>query len=121
MSDSNKLIIKISNISAESLENNPDGLLQHISPEDQKRLQEYILDRLSSLDGGPSVSTYRIANFSWDSHLKKGRFRLNFTIDRRFCCSDTESCATDYLDFDFTVQETVLTATTEYFEWALNN
>lgn len=121
MNGSNKLIIKIPNFYSVVLENNPEWIIQHISPEDQSRLQDYILDHLSSLDGGPSVNDYRIANFSWDRILQKGTFRLNFTIDRRFCCSDTESCATDYLDFDFSVQDAILTATSEYFEWALNN
>lgn len=121
MSDSNRLILQIKEINSDTLKDNPQSLLTHMDKEDYLWIEEYILDRLNTRDGGPSITNYQITRFHFDEPLMKGTFRLTFTIERRFCCSDVESCSNDYLDFDFSFQNNNMIATTEYVEWTLNN
>lgn len=121
MSDSNKFIVQISDIDWNMLTSNPKVLLEHLKEEDKSLLQEYILDRLHTRDGGPSITNFHIDRFRVDEETKKGSFRLLFDIERQFCCSGSESCTNDYLDFDFHRQGEGIIAFTEYMEWTLNN
>lgn len=121
MSNSNELLLHIKNIAVENLEKDQDSILQKIDKESTHNLQEYILNHLQTLDGGPTINNLQIENLAYDPINEKGKFRLKFQIDRRYCCSDIESCSNDYLDFEFEYQKGNIRARTEYFDWTITN
>lgn len=116
-----KLKLELFDIVIDDLLKNPSGLVDCLGELNFNKLQDYIVDNLSSLDGGPSINNLQVENFQYDVTNQLGSFRLCFNIDRRFCCSDIESCRNDYLDFDFKIINSTLIAFTEYFDWDLNN
>jgi|SRR5690606_17015750 hypothetical protein len=116
-----ELQLEISPINIGELEKDAQLIRKNLSEDNLSKLTEYVLDNLSNLDGGPSINRLEVLNFKYDREEHTGSFRLKFQIDRRYCCSDTESCVNDYLDFDFKVHQDNLIAKTEYFDWSLNN
>ncbi|WP_159635949.1 hypothetical protein [Sphingobacterium composti Ten et al. 2007 non Yoo et al. 2007] len=118
---SSELKLEISPIDEREMQHNPQSIVAKLDETNLLFLQEYILDNLPSLDGGPSVSNLSLTNFRFDTSKLNGSFRLKFQIERQYCCSDIESCANDYLDFDFKLQEKTLIAKAEYFDWSLTN
>jgi hypothetical protein len=118
---SSELTIEISPINIEEWEPNSQSILSQVTEENLIKIRAYILDNLAGLDGGPSISEFEVANLKFNSEMKRGSFRLKFQIDRQYCCSDTQACSNDYLDFDFSVEHYKLKAHTEYFDWSLTN
>lgn len=121
MNMSSNLTIEISPINDEELEQNSQLIISKLTEASLLKIRKYILDNLASLDGGPSISNLVVANLNYNSNKQDGTFRLKFQIDRQYCCSDMQACANDYLDFDFKVEEKMLLAHTEYFDWSLTN
>ncbi|MFZ4861672.1 hypothetical protein ACL9RF_05750 [Sphingobacterium sp. Mn56C] len=114
-----KLQITVANI--QDITRKPQLFLDKLNAENRQTLQHYLLDNLSDKDGGPTVDNLAISNFNFDTEARRGRFRLNFTINRRFCCSDIEACGNDYLDFTFTYNWQTIEAVAQYFDWSLTN
>ncbi|MCA5006816.1 hypothetical protein [Sphingobacterium bovistauri] len=120
MSNNNlKFVIQVNDINSFIL--NPNKIIGYFGENTFAILQEYVLDNLHSLDGGPSISNLEIIKFKYNSDLDNGSLRLKFQINKRYCCSDTESCANDYLDFNFDLIGSRMTLEAEYFDWTLNN
>ena len=105
----------------ESFAGNPSSLLDHISKEELDKLSWFIFDVLGDKDGSPEVGNIQVSSFKYDTEKNKGTFRMQFDIDRKFCCSDMGSCSNDYLDFNFNIENNLLVATGSYFDWTLNN
>lgn len=121
MREANQFNFSIENINEEHFTTDPQLLLQHISSQELSRFKEYLFDSLSTKDGAPTFSNLALKNFTYNAEDKKGRFRISFDIERAYCCSDTESCNSDYADFDFQYTEPRIVANTQYFVWELNN
>lgn len=96
-------------------------LLDNITAEDHKQFQEVVFDSLSDKDGAPQIGDLTISIFTFDDIQKKGRFRISFNIDRQFCCSDTTSCQSDYVDFDFTYASGNIVAIGNFMNWDIDN
>jgi len=116
-----QLNIPISASELKEVEQNSASLLEKITVNDRNQVQEKIFDSLSDKDGAPQVGDLAITKFSFDDNQKKGKFRLTFHIDRQFCCSDTTSCQSDYIDFDFTYASTELKAVGHFISWDIDN
>ena len=100
---------------------NPQQLAELIDKEVINDLQDFVFDNLKDKEGSPEVADIEIKHFKYHEKDKKGSFRLQFLIDRRFCCSDTDSCSADYIDFQFQIQDGILQAKGGYFDWTLSN
>jgi hypothetical protein len=103
------------------IETHPNKLLESISQAELDRLNWFIFDVLGDKDGSPEIGNIEISNFKINPDHFSGAFRLKFQIDRKFCCSDMESCSNDYIDFQFIMNGSKLFATGKYFDWTLNN
>ena len=103
------------------IETHPNKLLESISEAELDRLNWFIFDVLGDKDGSPEIGNIEISNFKINPDHLSGSFRLKFQIDRKFCCSDMESCSNDYIDFQFIMKGSKLFATGKYFDWTLNN
>ncbi|MBE8712236.1 hypothetical protein [Sphingobacterium hungaricum] len=97
----------------------PNLLINHDSF-DTIQLSSFILNHIEDLDGAPELTDFRMDRWRFDSETKTGKFRLHFAINRRFCCSDQESCRTDYLDFSFSYANQNFEATANYFDWTVS-
>lgn len=117
----NELTLNIDLQNIDTIISEPQLLIKHLNDNNISKLQEYVLDNLNSLDGGPSISNFEIKNFKFNSVIRDGSFRLKFQIDRQYCCADTESCSDDYLDFNFQFDNSKMILKSEYFDWTLNN
>ncbi|SEG66568.1 hypothetical protein [Sphingobacterium lactis] len=113
--------IPISQEQIGSLEIEPQTLLDFIPAAQTDKLKDFVFDALGNKDGSPEVGNLKVAKFKFDKAKNKGSFRLKFDIDRRYCCSDTESCSSDYVDFVFTTAGKNMLAKGNYFDWTLNN
>ena len=116
-----ELKIEIDTTFTGQLLEDPKVLIKKLVELNNLKIQQYMLDNLNNLDGGPSISNLDIQNFTYNHSLNSGTFRLKFQIERRYCCSDTESCVNDYLDFHFLIRKDKVSASSEYFDWNLNN
>ncbi len=105
----------------ESISTDPSALLDIISKEELDKLSWFIFDVLGDKDGSPEVGNIQVSSFKYDAEKNKGTFRMQFDIDRKFCCSDLGSCSNDYLDFNFNIENNFLVASGNYFDWTLNN
>jgi hypothetical protein len=103
------------------IKRNPTLILDNITAEDRQLLQEVVFDSLSDKDGAPQIGDINISSFTFDNIEKKGRFRISFNIDRQFCCSDTTSCQSDYIDFDFSYASGNISATGHFINWDIDN
>ncbi|EEI92956.1 hypothetical protein HMPREF0765_1470 [Sphingobacterium spiritivorum ATCC 33300] len=113
--------ITISNNELRSIQEDPQQLITHISSENWEALKSGIVDQLADRDGAPQLDQIRIQNFRWDENSRKGSFRMQFLINRHFCCSDTEACAMDYVDWNFVYNAGLLSADANYVNWTLDN
>lgn len=100
---------------------NDPNLLIYQDSFDKDQLSSFIIAHLQDLDGAPELTDFRIDKWMFDSFSKKGKFRLHFAINRRFCCSDQESCRTDYVDFSFSYENENLVASASYFDWTVSS
>lgn len=116
-----KLNISITDTALKEVTHNFALLLEKITATDRKQLQEIVFDSLSDKDGAPQIGDLAISSFTLDATENKGKFRITFHIDRQFCCSDTTSCQSDYIDFDFTYAADVVTATGHFMSWNIDN
>lgn len=119
--NNSELVIEIRDIDTEKLSSNPQIFVDNIDFVNFHKLQQYVLDSLNNLDGGPSISHLEVTNLKSNIEDNVGSLRLKFQIDRRYCCSDIESCSNDYLDFNFKIEQDKLIAKSEYFDWNINN
>jgi len=103
------------------LSNEPSLLLSLIPKDELDKLKWFIFDVLADKDGSPEVGNIQVSKLTYLTEQNKGSFRLKFEIDRKFCCSDMESCSNDYIDFNFKMEENKLIAIGNYFDWTLNN
>lgn len=113
--------LKVDEHALKGYQENPQDLAKIIDKEVIKELQDFDFDNLKDKDGSPEVADIEIKHFKYQEADKKGSFRLQFLIDRRFCCSDTDSCSADYIDFQFQVKDGILRAKGGYFDWTLTN
>ncbi|AIM36756.1 hypothetical protein KO02_08645 [Sphingobacterium sp. ML3W] len=116
-----KLNIAITDTEVKEVEQNFALLLDKITAEDRKKIQELVFDSLADKDGAPQIGDLTITNFTFNENQKKGQFRITFNIDRQFCCSDTSSCQSDYMDFDFTYASNTLAAVGHFMSWDMDN
>lgn len=121
MNNNKTINFRLENIQEELLIDSPSIIIQQLTSNDLNQLQEFIYDQLSDKDGAPQVGNLQIQQFSYDSTNKTGSFRLHFDLNRQFCCSDTTSCHTDYLDFTFKYMGSDLVLSAHYFDWSLTN
>lgn len=105
----------------ETISEDPSELLNYISKEELDKLSWFIFDVLGDKDGSPEVGNIQVSNFRYQPDTHVGKFRMQFDIDRKFCCSDMGSCSNDYLDFDFKLEDQRFIAKGSYFDWTLNN
>lgn len=115
------LNISVTDTVIQEIKQNFSLLLDKITDKDRKQFQEVVFDSLSDKDGAPQIGDLTISSFNFDDIEKKGRFRISFNIDRQFCCSDTTSCQSDYVDFDFTYISGNVVAVGSFMSWDLNN
>lgn len=115
------LNITISQTDWNNIQHDYTLLLNKLTAEDHKQLQDLVFDNLSDKDGAPQINDLTISEYRVDENQKKGKFRLNFQIDRQFCCSDTQSCQTDYIDFNFSYISDVCTAIGHFIHWNIEN
>lgn len=93
-------------------------LLWDILPAEQKKkIEAFVVDHLENQDGAPQLDNIGMTKFRYDETDRNGSFRLHFYINRRFCCSDTESSRSDYLDFHFSYEQETVRATATYLDW----
>ena len=116
-----KLNISVTETALQEIKENFALLLDKITADDRKQLQEVVFDSLSDKDGAPQVGDLAISSFTFEDIEKKGKFRITFHIDRQFCCSDTSSCQSDYIDFDFTYASDNLVAVGHFINWNIDN
>lgn len=100
----------------EQIQRNPESLLNFLAMEP---LKADIFDALKDKDGAPTVSNMKISQYNFDFLI--GTFRLNFQVDRQFCCADTSACATDYIDFKYHYHGEQFFAKGEFLNWVLDN
>lgn len=114
--------LTIVNIQREQLQHEPALIITRLTATQQQELKDFLLDIIEDKDGSPSIGQLYIKHLTFDiNDSHKGKFRLAFDIERRFCCSGTEACQQDYIDFNFVLVENTLKAQATYFNWALNN
>ncbi len=113
--------LQIDNNHFSSILEESSNLLKYIQPNELAKLKDFIFDILGNKDGSPEINNLKISNFIFDNVKNKGSFRLKFDIDRRFCCSDMESCSNDYIDFNFKFENGAFNAKGSYFDWTLSN
>ncbi len=116
-----KLTIAITDSSFASCLERPALLGQELSTAHEEAINAFVFDQLTDKDGAPQLTDFEVKSLIYNRETSKGRFRLAFRINRRFCCADVESCAADYLDFDFTFREQAMHAKASYFAWSLDN
>lgn len=115
------LNIPITDTALQQIKQNFTLLLDQITAEDRKQLQEAVFDSLSDKDGAPQIGDLSVSSFTFNDIEKKGKFRISFNIDRQFCCSDTTSCQSDYVDFDFSYTYGNIVATGNFMNWDIDN
>ncbi|PRD56236.1 hypothetical protein [Sphingobacterium gobiense] len=97
----------------------PALLLDIFTAQQIVHIKAFVFDNLEDKDGAPEVDDLAVSIFKYSEHDKGGYFRLNFYINRRFCCSDIESSRQDYIDFHFSYINETLKASANYFNWNL--
>ncbi len=115
------LRLSIPQILFSSLIENPNTLIDLFSDPQINRLKAFLFDQLKDKDGSPEIGEFRISGWTYNEQHQTGTFRLHFTINRRFCCSDIEGCNSDYIDFDFDYVHEEFNASAHYFNWMLDN
>jgi len=103
----------------ESLRNDPIQFSKLLGTEQQRLIDDHVVGQLDDQDGAPTLTDFSISNIVFDRMTLKGSFRLHFKISRQFCCSDTSSCQTDYMDFNFTKEDKKIYATGSYTLWEI--
>lgn len=121
MSEANSITLLIEKVNITELLNSNISLLEQLDAQRFAALSDFLLDNIENKDGSPSISNLSIENLTFNESTNRGKFRLKFQIDRRFCCSGTEACANDYIDFDFVYNDPNIEAKASYFNWELNN
>ncbi|UIR57780.1 hypothetical protein LZQ00_08130 [Sphingobacterium sp. SRCM116780] len=116
-----RLKINISNIELQEIEQNHQILLTKMSLDDMKQIQDTVFDSLTDKDGAPQVGDLFVSIFDMDNLKTKGRFRLTFNINRQFCCSDINSCKSDYIDLNFTYVNDQFEAVGSFMNWDMDN
>lgn len=97
----------------------PSLLLDLLTEQQIAQIKLFVFDNLEDKDGAPDVENLDISVFRYSEEERNGSFRLHFYINRRFCCSDTESSRQDYMDFHFSYLNETLNASATYFNWNL--
>lgn len=114
--------LTIVNIKLEDITTNPSLILERLTQTQLEQLNHFLIDTIEDKDGSPNIGNISIIQLHLHNNIpNKGRFRLEFTIDRRFCCSDIEAAQSDYIDFEFDVIKCDLHAKATYFNWTVNN
>lgn len=123
MSTGNPIEIKIvlPQFVFENMQTTPSRLLDLIGRAQLDHIKANIIDALSDREGGPAVINMRVTKFEYENERYAGNFRLNFTISRQFCCSDTVAANDDYIDFKFEYQNEIMTAQGIFFQWVIDN
>ncbi|MEN5194922.1 hypothetical protein [Sphingobacterium faecium] len=116
-----KLNIKVSEKEWVEINHNFTLLVNKITVDDRRKLQEVVFDNLSDKDGAPQIDDLIIEKFTIDEKKTRGKFRINFSINRQFCCSDTISCQSDYIDFTFTYRPNFINAIGDFVNWNIEN
>ena len=98
----------------------PQQLIQLLPESAIQEFKGYIFEQLTDKDGSPQAADLRISQFTFDPQTETGKFRLHFQIDRHFCCSDSSSCANDYIDLRFSYSQNRFLAHGSYFNWTVN-
>jgi len=114
--DTLSIKLKVNEHLFQSWNNNPQALLLHPNF-DVVSLTDFVLEHLQDWEGAPELNDLSISKWSFDAAHFLGKFRVNFLINRRYCCSDQQSCKNDYMDFTFRYHDQVFVATAEYFDW----
>lgn len=120
MTDPNDINLEITAIELQDVLHNPDILISRLSQDQLHQLKNYIFDKLSDKDGGPTIQQFEIIGFDFEKLQGKGKFRLKFEIERQFCCSDIQSCQNDYIDFNFFYKEKTISMHATYFNWEVS-
>lgn len=122
MKDVTQISISIDNIELEHIIPNPTLILEKLQDNGElNTLKDYLFDTLSNKEAGPMYTNLKLKNFSYNPESNKGKFRITFDIERTYCCSDMESCHSDYIDFDFQINDNTLHGHAKYLNWELNN
>lgn len=122
MKEVNDFEFSLDNISLSDLIENKDQVfIQFLNSPEFIQFKDYLFDSLINKDGGPTFSDFKILKNEFNQDTLNGKFRLQFNIDRMYCCSDDEFCNTDYVDFSYCFLNGKLIANTQYFIWQLNN
>lgn len=116
-----KLNIKVSEKEWLEINHNFTLLVNKITVDDRRKLQEVVFDNLSDKDGAPQIDDLIIEKFTIDEKKTHGKFRINFNINRQFCCSDTSACQSDYIDFTFTYRPNFINAIGDFVNWNIEN
>ncbi len=116
-----KFSIATATLDLSSLKENPSLLIHYIPEEILKALKQFIFDQLQNKDGAPNPTDFKITQFEFNESNESGKFRMNFQIDRQFCCADSTACSSDYMDFSFSLSATQLLAKGSFFDWTLTN
>ena len=116
-----KLNIKVSEKEWVEINHNFTLLVNKITVDDRRKLQEVVFDNLSDKDGAPQIDDLIIEKFTIDEKKTRGKFRINFSINRQFCCSDTSSGQSDYIDFTFTYRPNFINAIGDFVNWNIEN
>jgi hypothetical protein len=103
----------------ELLLNDPIQFSKLLDTDQQRLMDDHVVGQLDDQDGAPTLTDFSISNLLFDRTTLKGSFRLHFKISRQFCCSDSSSCQTDYIDFNFTKEYKKIYATGSYTIWTI--
>ena len=97
-----------------------NNLILSLLTDDQlTTIEKFVVENLDDQDGGPQIKMSRISNFEYHEGSRRGSFRLHFYVDRLFCCSDIESSRQDYMDFNYSYIDEILSTSATYFDWNL--
>ncbi len=100
----------------QQIRTDPELLIEYIP---FPALQADVFDALQDKDGAPTIANLCISQFKEAEDL--GSFRLHFMVNRQFCCSDTDACAMDYIDFSYRFEEGEFLAQGEFINLVLDN
>lgn len=123
MNTDSELAIKLSvpNYMFQSIVEQPQLLFELLAIGSLAAIKSFLFDQLKDKDGSPTFDNFQVHLFTYDPKSGKGSFRLKFAINRLFCCSGTDACSSDYLDFDFVYSQECIQANAHYFNWSIDN
>lgn len=84
-------------------------------------VSEYIIDQIRDKAGSPTIQWVSLDKWNYNHKTHEGKFRLYFNIVRTFYCSDIESAQRDYIDIEFSYNNSLINGSGRYCSWEVND